>query len=50
VAMRAAFMAVQGGKQVAVRPHHPAGPAALPELCRPFRRLAGTGGEPLPLP
>ncbi len=50
VAMRAAFIAVHGGKQVAILvPDHPARPAALQQLPRPLRRLAGDrrGDEPL---
>ena len=44
VAMRAAFIAVHGGKQVAVLvPTTPARPAALQQLPRPLRRLAGAG-------
>ena len=39
VAIRAAFKAVQDGKQVGgARAHHAAGPAALPDVLRPLRR------------
>ena len=42
VALRAAFVAVADGKQVAVLvPDHAARRAALPDLHRPLRRLAG---------
>ena len=52
VAMRAAFVAVHGGKAGGrAGAHHPPGPAALRQLPRPIRQLAGAGGgtEPLPL-
>ena len=46
VALRAAFVAVQAGKQVAVLvPTTLLGAAALHDLRRPLRRLAGAGRE-----
>jgi transcription-repair coupling factor (superfamily II helicase) len=46
VALRAAFVAVTGGKQVALSgAHHAAGRAALPDAGRPLRQVAGEGGR-----
>jgi RecG-like helicase len=51
VAMRAAFVAVQDGRQVAVlTPTTLAGAAALSKLSRPLRRLAGADRIALPVP
>ena len=51
VAVRAAFKAVQDGKQVAVLgAHHAARHPALPDLQRPLRRLPGAGRGAVPLP
>ncbi|MCK7496976.1 MAG: DEAD/DEAH box helicase [Comamonadaceae bacterium] len=51
VALRAAFVAVADGKQVAVLvPDHAARRAALPDLPRPLRRLAGEDRRAVALP
>ena len=50
VALRAAFIAITGGKQVAfLAPDHAAGRAALPDTGRPLRQVAGQGGRGVPL-
>ncbi len=51
VALRAAFVAVADGKQVAILvPDDAARRAALPDLLRPLRRLAGEDRRALALP
>ena len=51
VALRAAFVAVHGGKQVAhAGADHAAGRAALPDHRRPLRQVAGEGGRAVALP
>jgi transcription-repair coupling factor (superfamily II helicase) len=46
VALRAAFVAVTGGKQVALAgAHHAAGRAALPDAGGPLQQVAGQGGR-----
>jgi transcription-repair coupling factor (superfamily II helicase) len=50
VALRAAFVAVTGGKQVAFPgAHHAAGRAALPDAGGPLQQMAGEGGRGLAL-
>jgi transcription-repair coupling factor (superfamily II helicase) len=51
VALRAAFVAVHGGKQVAhPGAHHAAGRAALPDPGRPLRQVAGEDRRAVALP
>ena len=52
VALRAAFIAITGGKQVAIlAPNDAVGRAALPNTGRQVRQMAGQSGgnEPFPL-